>query len=438
MVLGLRRREHPLRTTSRVGGQQRRTLAERGRGGKSAAALRPAGRALQLRRGVLVRPGGGVGPVPGAAVGIDRRIGGLGQGAVHLLFLPGRRRPVGGRAHQRVPEQHPGAELGQARVGRRPRRVGADPEPPGRPPDQCRIPGRLGRRQQQQPPRRVRQRLDAPPETLLDPPRQRHRAGQPEPASQLLRGQPAWQLQQRQRVAARLGDELIADPLVQRAGQRRAQQRPRIVVPQPPDHQLRQPRQITGRDPGREHQPDRLRPQPPRDERQNLRRGMIEPLLVIDQAHQRPGRSHLRQQAQHRQADQKPVRHRPRTHPERGPQRITLRHRQPPQPIQHRRAQLMQPGERQLHLRLDTRGGRHPAARRPPGQVLQQRRLARTRLAPHHQRPALTRPHSPQQPVQHLTFAAAAQQHRDPSSPRPVGSHLPRAPRQPDSPKTIP
>ncbi len=42
VALGLRRREHPLRTANRVGGQQRRTLAERGRGGKSAAALRPA------------------------------------------------------------------------------------------------------------------------------------------------------------------------------------------------------------------------------------------------------------------------------------------------------------------------------------------------------------------------------------------------------------
>jgi hypothetical protein len=166
---------------------------------------------------------------------------------------------------------------------------------------------------------------------------------------------------------------------------------------------------------------------------------MIKPLLVIHQAHQRPGRSHLRQQAQDGQADQEPVRHRPRTQAERSPQRITLRHRHTPQPIQHRRAQLMQPGERQLHLRLDPRGGRHPATRRPPGQVIQQRRLARTRLATHHQRPALTRPHSPQEPVQHLTFVAAAQQLQDASSQRPVGSHLHRAPRQPECPpKTIP
>jgi len=42
VALGLRRREHPLRTANQVGRQQRRALQERGRGGKSAAALRPA------------------------------------------------------------------------------------------------------------------------------------------------------------------------------------------------------------------------------------------------------------------------------------------------------------------------------------------------------------------------------------------------------------
>ncbi len=70
----------------------------------------------------------------------------------------------------------------------------------------------------------------------------------------------------------------------------------------------------------------------------------------------------------------------------------------------------MQPGERQLHLRLDARGPHHLAARRIPGQVVQQRRLAHTRLAGYHQRPALTRPDSINQAVQHLAFEAPAPQ----------------------------
>ena len=62
-----------------------------------------------------------------------------------------------------------------------------------------------------------------------------------------------------------------------------------------------------------------------------------------------------------RQPDQEPVHRWPGGDTERGPQRIALRHRNPLEMIQHRRAQLMQPGERQLHLRLHAHGARHPA-----------------------------------------------------------------------------
>ena len=72
------------------------------------------------------------------------------------------------------------------------------------------------------------------------------------------------------------------------------------------------------------------------------------------------------------------------------------------QPIQHRRAQLVQPGERQFHLRLDAGGAHHPAAGRVPGQVVEQRRLAHARLAVHHQGPALTGADRLHQPVEHL------------------------------------
>ena len=241
---------------------------------------------------------------------------------------------------------------------------------------------------------------------------ERHRAGQPEPAGQLRRRQTPRQLQQGQRVAMRLGDDLIADPRIHRPGQRRVQQRPRIVLPQPLDHKFRQSRQVTGRDTGPEHQADRLRPQPAGDEREDLRRGAVEPLLVIDDAHQRPFPGQLGQQAQDGQADQKPVRRRPGTEAERGPQRVALRRRETLQAVQHRRAQLVQHRERQLHLRLDTHRARHPAARRLPGQVLQQRGLAHPRLAVHHQTPAFTRTHRRHQPVEHVAFGAAAGQLR--------------------------
>ena len=386
-ALGPGGREQAPGTASGSGRQHRRALQERGRRGQASARLRAAGRALELGGDVLVGPGRGLGPVPGAAVGIDLRIGDLRQGAVDVLPLLQRRRPVGRRAHQRMPEPHAGAEFQQAGLGCRRRRLRGDPEPLGCPPHQHRIADRLGRRELQQPPGVGRKRVQPPPEALLDPPRERHRAGEREPARQLRRRQAPRQLHQRQRVAAGLGDDLVADPRVQRPGQHRVQQRARIGLLQPLDHQLRQPRQLVARNASREDQADRFRRQATRNEPEDLRRGAIEPLLVVHQADQRMLLGDLGQQAQDGQPDQEAVRRRPGTEAERGPQRSALRSRETLEATQHRRAQLVQPGERELHLRLDPGGARHPAARGVLDQVVQQRRLAHARLAAHHQRP---------------------------------------------------
>ena len=98
---------------------------------------------------------------------------------MRLLPVGRRRRPVGGRADQRMPEPNPGAELRQAPLRRGRCRLAADPEPPGGPPYQRRVPGRVGRRHQQQPPGLLRQGVDLPPEAVLDPPRQRQPAARP-------------------------------------------------------------------------------------------------------------------------------------------------------------------------------------------------------------------------------------------------------------------
>jgi len=135
--------------------------------------------------------------MPGPTVGIKLRVGCLGQGAVHLLALLQRRRPVGRRPHQGMPEPHPGAELHQAGLGRLSRPLGGDPEQLGRPPHQHRVADRLGRRQLEQAPGVGRKHLKPPPEARLDPPGQRHRVGKGEPTGQLRRGPPLGQLHQR-------------------------------------------------------------------------------------------------------------------------------------------------------------------------------------------------------------------------------------------------
>jgi hypothetical protein len=81
-----------------------------------------------------------------------------------------------------------------------------------------------------------------------------------------------------------------------------------------------------------------------------LRRRPIKPLRVINHAQKRLLLGHLRQQAEHRQPHEKPIRRVPRPQPERNPERVVLRGRQPVQAIQQRRAQLLQRRERKLHL----------------------------------------------------------------------------------------
>ena len=311
-----------------------------------------------------------------------------------------------------MPEAHPRPELGQARLGGRRHRLERDAQPPGGPPHQRRVTGRVGRRQPQQPPGRRRHGVQLAAETVFDPAGQRHRPGKPEPARQLPGRQPARQLDQGQRVAPGLGHDLVAHPLVQRRGQHRAEQRPRVVLPQAGHGEFAQSGQVRAWDAGPEHHGDRVGRQPPHRERQRLRRGPVQPLLVVDQADQRPVPGRLRQQAQGREADQEPVRRRPGGLAERGPQGLPLRRRQPVQPAQHRRAQLVQPGEGQLHLRLHARRANQLASCRVPGQVVEQCGLAHPRFPVHHQDLAPAGPDPVHQPVQHGALAPPARQPR--------------------------
>ncbi|GAA3049529.1 hypothetical protein GCM10010464_12220 [Pseudonocardia yunnanensis] len=88
--------------------------------------------------------------------------------------------------------------------------------------------------------------------------------------------------------------------------------------------------------------------------------------------------------------------------------------------VEHRGAQLMKPGEGQLHLRLNPRGVGHSAVRCLPDQVLQERRFAYTRFTPQYECPALADPNSLDELIERLTFAAPVSQHRATPSPGPA------------------
>ncbi len=127
-----------------------------------------------------------------------------------------RRRAVDRRAHERMTEADARADderiglLGEVEVLR------AETEHRARPPQQPGSP--VGSAAASSSRRRVDSGSGSSCASRLSSMRlsQRHRAGQREPAGDLGRAQRAGQLLQRERVAARLGDELVAHPVVDR------------------------------------------------------------------------------------------------------------------------------------------------------------------------------------------------------------------------------
>ena len=78
-----------------------------------------------------------------------------------------------------------------------------------------------------------------------------------------------------------------------------------------------------------EHDADRLRQQAAGDERERQRRRVIQPLRVVDDAQQRTLLGRLRDQAQHRQPDQEPIRRGAGAQAEDDLERVALRRRKP-------------------------------------------------------------------------------------------------------------
>ena len=117
---------------------------------------------------------------------------------------------------------------------------------------------------------------------------------------------------------------------------------------------------------------DALGTEPARDETQHLRRCLVEPLDVVKEAYQRLRLGDVRQQAQHREPDEEPVRRRAVVEAEGRREGIALRWRQPLEAVEERPAELVEPGEGQLHLGLDARRhARSGSPQRAPGRSQQ-------------------------------------------------------------------
>ncbi len=160
------------------------------------------------------------------------------------------------------------------------------------------------------------------------------------------------ELEQRERVAARITHDPIAHTFIEPARHGGGEQRACVVLRQPFDEQLRQTGERAGGAPlahGDDHS-HRLRHQPPRDEPQHLVRRVVEPLRVVDQDDERAFFRDLRDQRQCGEADEKRIGCVSVGNPEGGGECVTLRFGQGVEGVEHGRAQLMQGRVRQLHF----------------------------------------------------------------------------------------
>ena len=259
-----------------------------------------------------------------------------------------------------------------------------------------------------------RELAEAPCVALFDLAHHRLAAGQPEPAGE-IRGVPgARQLEQRERVAVALGDDLVADGDVQRAVHVVQQQRARVAVAEPADRQLGQPGEDVVAAAGARcaHERDPLGEEPAGDETEDLRGGVVEPLRVVDDADQRLLLGDLGEQRQRGQPDQEPVGRRTAAPAEHRRERVALRDGQPVEVIEHGRAELMEAAVGQLHLRLDADGRREVPVGDLVGQVAQQRALADARLTAQDGDSAPTGERVGQEPVERLALDAPSEERR--------------------------
>ncbi len=349
--------------------------------------------------------------MPGATIRVGVRIGRFRQRAMYRLPFPQARGAVYGGADKRIPETHLGADLDQPRRLGRLRRIGIDSEDLRGAPQQVHVTHCLCGRGEQKSLRLDRECLVLAKEALLDLARERLHVRKREPARELRHRQSARQLQQRERVTARFGDDAISDARVESPGHGGVQNGAGIAVAESSDDLFRKSRErvVDARLAHREHQTDGVRQETTRNEREYLRGQPIEPLRVVDDADERLLLRNFGQQAENGQTHQKSIGRGAGIQSERGAERVRLRSGETCQMLEHRRTELVQPGKRKLHLRLDPRRSSNAAVHCVSHEVVEQRGLAYSCVTAHDQHATLTGAHTFQHVVELRALAAPAE-----------------------------
>src|SRR5262249_26523027 len=139
-----------------------------------------------------------------------------------------------------------------------------------------------------------------------------------------------------------------------------------------------------------DHDRKRLSSYPSRHQAQDLTRGAVQPLGVLDEAEERSLLCCHRQQTEYCKPDQEAIGGRPGGQAQRNFEGAFLRRRELIDLTGHGRAELVDPREGELHLRLDTCQFDHPKSGSLTRHVTQERCLSDARITVDQQRLAGT------------------------------------------------
>jgi hypothetical protein len=324
-----------------------------------------------------------------------------------------------------MPKSHPRVDLEETRRLRRSGRLEPQPEPLSRPQHHRRVADGLGRTEEHHGLGRSGQRADSVEKALLEPCRHRTSGRDAEAAGQLTGRRSTRKLQQCQWVAASFGHDPVDYVVVEAPVDHRGEQAPGLVIGQTADYQLRQAGEglILRRFAHREYERDRFAQQPSCNERQGLSRRSVEPLGVVDQAHQWTGFRDLGEQLKRGKANEKQVGRRAGPPTEGDFDRLPLGTGEVFQRSEHRSEKLLKRGKGEFRLSLRAGNVSQLASRRALSQILEQRRLPDPGLSAQHQRSASARPCARQQLAQYLLLAFATEQ-VVPLAGMPLGSRI--------------
>ncbi len=200
------------------------------------------------------------------------------------------------------------------------------------------------------------------------------------------------QLEQRERVALRIGDQPLAhgrrqrgEPLLEQGRRGRSVQRLDLVTGQSSTIE-----EALGLGPQSRQESDTGASEATHGRSKDQRTRPVQPLQIIDYHEQGPSCRGVAEKSQNRVRDHQPARRRPGVQPKRDAQRLAMQGRQHRQVVQERMQDNAEPREAKLCLELCAGRPDHPRSSRLCVEYgdIQQRRLADTSVAGHQQRPA--------------------------------------------------